>query len=80
MTKGGKFQTRKFFNYPELFLYCLYSSKLNNTRVIANHVIIAHVIVAHVLAAHLTILSDYLTNAHLTQTVGRSFAHLNYAH
>ena len=24
--KGGKFKTRKFFNYPGTFLYCLYSS------------------------------------------------------
>ena len=23
--KGGNFKTRKFFNYPESFLYCLYS-------------------------------------------------------
>ena len=26
MEKGGNFKTRKFFNYPESFLYCLYSS------------------------------------------------------
>ena len=26
MTKGGKFQKRKSFNYPESFLYCLCSS------------------------------------------------------
>ena len=24
--KGGNFKTKKFFNYPETFLYCLYSS------------------------------------------------------
>ena len=25
LVKGGDFKTRKFFNYPESFLYCLYS-------------------------------------------------------
>ena len=28
MTKGGKFQKRKSFNYPESFLYCLCSRKV----------------------------------------------------
>ena len=27
--KGGNFKTRKFFNYPESFLYCLYSNLKN---------------------------------------------------
>ena len=29
MKKGGNFRTRKFFNYPESFLFCLYSNQSN---------------------------------------------------
>ena len=28
--EAGKFKTREFFNYPESFLYCLYSSKCDS--------------------------------------------------
>ena len=30
--KGGNFKTRKFLNYPESFLYCLYSSKCCSSK------------------------------------------------